>query len=238
MKRKRMLIFAAVAAVVVMIACPKLAALIIPAAVVGGLLCISRKKAKEEEVLAAQQEAARKAEAEAAEEARRIEEAKKEAALELERKKEQESVVKKYEVSGVFYYLKNLLPMMEPNYLWDYKKQDLIDTCNTDVPIYQTALAAERMNLVHEEDNPHDPNAVMVLFDDKIVGYIAKEDCPHILEIMDNGLFVCATPEVRGGKWKMVCEEYDWEKDKSTYSMERGEDEYGITLYIREKVPQ
>lgn len=155
---------------------------------------------------------------------------------EPEKPKEPEIVVKEYEVTGVVFYLNNLLSMMEPNYLWSYKKQDLIDTCNYDVPIYKNTVSATHLALTHEPDNPHDPNAIMVLLDDKLVGYIAAKDCPHILDIMDNDLFVSATYQVRGGKYKMVVEEYDWERDRSKYSMETGEDEYGITIYIREKV--
>lgn len=149
---------------------------------------------------------------------------------------EPQTVVKAYEVAGVSYYLNNLLSMSEPNYLYEYKKQDLIDTCNYDISIYKNAINATQLNLVHEEDNPHDPNAIMVLLNDKLVGYIAAKDCKHILEIMDNDLFVSATCEVYGGKYKRVNEDYNWEKDKSTYSMETGEDPYGITIHIREKV--
>ena len=156
----------------------------------------------------------------------------------MEAPKEPETVVNSYEVSGVVFYLNNLLEMMEPNYLYDYKKQDLIDTCNYDVPIYKMAPTATHLELTHEPDNPHDPNAIMVLLDGKLVGYIAAKDCKHILDIMDNDLFVSATYKVHGGKYKMVVEDYNWEKDKSTYSMETGQDEYGITIYIREKVKE
>lgn len=147
-----------------------------------------------------------------------------------------ESIVNKYEVAGVVFYLKNLLPLMEPNYLWDYKKQDLIDTCNCDIPIYKTTLSECQLRLSAEPDNPHDPNAIMVLLDEQLVGYIAKKDCKHILEIMKTGQLISMTCEVYGGKYKMVVEDYDISRDKSTYSMESGEDEYGITIHIREKV--
>lgn len=148
---------------------------------------------------------------------------------------EPETVVNSYEVAGVVFYLDNLLSMAEPNYLYEYKKQDLIDTCNYDVNVYKTVVNATNLELTHEPDNPHDPNAIKVLLDGKLVGYIAAKDCKHILEIMDNDLFVSATCEVYGGKYKRVNEDYDWEKDKSTYSVETGMEEYGITIYIREK---
>ncbi len=146
------------------------------------------------------------------------------------------TVKKEYEVAGVEFYLKNLKAMMEPNYLYSYSKQDLIGTCNTDVPIYKTSCTATKLGLTQEDDNPHDPNAVLVLMDQKIVGYIPRKDCKHVRHIMDNDLIVSFTCKVYGGKYKQVIEDYNWEKDRSTYSMETGEDDYGITVIIEEKV--
>lgn len=147
-----------------------------------------------------------------------------------------QTITKEYEVAGVEFYLKNLLPMMEPNYLYSYKKQDLIDTCNYDIPIYKTVSTATNLQLLQEDDNPHDPNAVLVLLNEKIVGYIARKDCKHVRHLMDNDLIVKFTCQVYGGKYKQVNENYNWEKDRSTYSMETGEDDYGITITIVEKV--
>lgn len=153
-----------------------------------------------------------------------------------EKPREPETVVRCYIVAGVQYYLDNLLSMAEPNYLYDYKKQELIDTCHADETIYKQTYGFSHLDLTHEPDNPHDPNAIKVLLDNKLVGYIAKEDCRHILDIMDNDLFVSATCEISGGKYKRVNEDYDCIKDKSTYKMETGEDDYDIYIYIREKV--
>lgn len=147
-----------------------------------------------------------------------------------------ETITQEYEVAGVEFYLKNLLSMMEPNYLYGYKKQDLIDTCNYDIPIYKTTCTATRLELVKEDDNPHDPNAVLVLLDQKIVGYISRNECKHVRYLMDNDLVVSFTCHVYGGKYKQLNEDYNWEKDRSTYSMESGEDAYGITVRIEEKV--
>ena len=147
-----------------------------------------------------------------------------------------QTVRKEYEVAGIEYYKKNLLSMMKPNYLYSYSKQDLIGTCNVDVPIYKTACTATKLSLTQEDDNPHDPNAVLVLLDQRIVGYIPRKDCKHVRHIMDNDLIVSFTCNVYGGKYKQVNEDYNWEKDRSTYSMETGEDDYGITVIIEEKV--
>lgn len=144
--------------------------------------------------------------------------------------------VKSYQVAGVEHYMDTLLSMARPNDLYNYKKQELIDTCHYEESIYKQTVDAEHLELIHEPDNPYDPNAIKVLLDGKLVGYIAAKDCKHILDIMDNNLFVSAACEVSGGKYKRVNEDYDCIKDKSTYKMETGEDPYSITIYIREKI--
>ena len=90
--------------------------------------------------------------------------------------------------------------------------------------------------MVPEPDNPHDPNAIKIMIGEKKVGYIAAKDCEHLLNVINNDLALNIHCEVSGGKYKMVNEDYDYEKDKSHYTMEYGEDSYGITLYIREKL--
>ena len=167
--------------------------------------------------------------------AKALEQAEQEALSQPSEPSKPDTVTNQYEVAGVEHYMKNLLAMMEPNYLYSYKKQDLIDTCNYDVPIYKTTIPEIKLELVQEDDNPHDPKAVVVLINDRIVGYIPRKHCKHIRHIMDNDLVVRFTCDVYGGKYKQVIEDYNWEKNRSTYSMESGEDDYGITLHITEK---
>lgn len=126
--------------------------------------------------------------------------------------------------------------MSEPNYLYKYKKQDLIDTCNYDIPIYKNVINAQKLELIHEPDNEHDPNAIMVVLDGKLVGYMPAKECKHILHLMENDLIVSVKYEAYGGKYKCVNEDYDAYRDKSTYTMDQGEDEYGITVHVTEKV--
>jgi len=147
-----------------------------------------------------------------------------------------ESEVKIYRVAGVEYYLDNLMSMMEPNYLYAYKKQELIDACRTNENVYKQTVNTDQLELVPEPTNPHDRNAIMVQLGGKLVGYIPAADCEHVLEIIRDDRIISLTCQVEGGKYKMVDEDYDCMKDKSTYRMETGEDPYGITVYIREKL--
>lgn len=147
-----------------------------------------------------------------------------------------ESEVRTYRVAGVAHYLDNLMSMMEPNYLYAYKKQELIDACCTNENIYKQTVNTDQLELVPEPTNTHDPNAIMVQLGGKLVGYIPAKDCEHVLKVIRDGRIISLTCKVEGGKYKMVDEDYDCMKDKSTYRMETGEDPYGITVYIREKL--
>ena len=147
-----------------------------------------------------------------------------------------ETEVHTYTVAGVEYYLDNLTSLMVPNYLYKYKKQELIDCCTTDQEVYTHTVEGAVLDLVPEPDNIYDPNAIKVLLNEKLVGYIAAKDCEHLLGVIAEEKIVSKTYAVSGGKYKMVAEDYDCIKDKSTYSVEYGENPYGVKIYIREKL--
>lgn len=146
-----------------------------------------------------------------------------------------ESEVNIYDVAGVFYHKETLIGMMEPNYLYKYKKQDLIDLSYTDEAIYKDTIENGSVEIVPEPTNPHDPNAIKVLINGNLVGYIPAKDCAHLLSVIRCGNIVSIAYKVRGGKYKIVNEDYDCIKDRSDYTVDHGEDDYGVTLYIREK---
>lgn len=141
-----------------------------------------------------------------------------------------------YDVAGLSFYMDNLMSMMVPNYLYNFRKQELIDTCNTDINIYKQTVEDKQIELIPDPDNPHDPNAVKVLLGGQQIGYVPAESCAHVLELMQSDRIISLVYTVEGGKYKRVNEDYDCMKDKSTYSMENGEDDYSVTLYIREKI--
>lgn len=141
-----------------------------------------------------------------------------------------------YDVAGLSFYMDNLMSMMVPNYLYNYRKQELIDTCNTDINVYKQTVEDKQVELIPDPDNSHDPNAVKVLLGGKQIGFVPAANSAHILDLMGTGRIVSIAYTVQGGKYKRVDEDYDSMKDKSTYSMENGEDDYSVTLYIREQL--
>lgn len=141
-----------------------------------------------------------------------------------------------YTVVGLSFYMDTLMSMMAPNDLYGYRKQELIDTCNTDINIYKQTIEGKQVELIPDPENPHDSNAIKVLLGGKQIGFIPANACTHILDLMKSDRIIRLAYTVEGGKYKRVNEDYDSIKDKSTYSMESGEDDYSVTLYIREKL--
>ena len=138
------------------------------------------------------------------------------------------------EVAGLSFHMDNLMSMMIPNYLYSYRKQELIDTCNVDVNIYKQTIEDKQVELLPDPQNPYDPNAIRVLLGGEMIGYIPADSCAHVLDLIQSGRIISIAYTVQGGIYKCVSEDYDSIKDKSTYSMESGEDDYSVTLYIRE----
>ena len=143
-------------------------------------------------------------------------------------------VVKAYPVKGVYYNKTALRSMMKPNRMYSYGKRDLIDCGCADTRIFEYTIEGEPVELVPEPDNPHDPNAIRVVIGGQKVGYIAAKDCPHILKLIKANRINGIHYVVQGGRYKELVEDYDPDRDRSTYTMETGTDDYGVTLYIGE----
>ena len=57
----------------------------------------------------------------------------------------------------------------------------------------------------------------------------------EVLELLSSGRIERMSYDLIGGKYKRVDEDYDFEKDKSTYTMEEGKRELGAAVYLTVK---
>ena len=144
-------------------------------------------------------------------------------------------VTKTYRVTGVQHYSDNLMKIAVPNSNYDMTKKEIIDFGMTDQCIWEHEFYPSKLELQPEPDNPHDPNAIKVLIDDMLVGYIKAGSCKHLLNVIDQDRFLGASCQIGGGNYKRVDEEYDYDRDKSTYSLDKGERDFSIVLTVKEK---
>lgn len=132
-----------------------------------------------------------------------------------------------YEVKGLSYHEHEIFQeMVDLNPEYDYTKKEMIEYSVPDSPIFKWVLKpGMEPELIPEPDNKYDPNAVKVVLGGHLIGYIPKENCPEVLDMLNSGRIQSVKCFFEGGKYKKLVEDYDYEKDKSTYTVE---DDYRI----------
>ena len=143
---------------------------------------------------------------------------------------------KTYKVAGPEYHVDNIMNLAFENSDYDMSKRDLIDCGFIEEKIWKYNFYPSKLELQPEPENPHDPNAIKVIIDGEHVGYIKKGSCAHIKRIIEDGSLVKADCEMGGGPYKFISEDYDYDKDKEVYSLERDETKFFVHLKITEKV--
>lgn len=142
-----------------------------------------------------------------------------------------------YELKGVFKCEKEIFrALMEENPEYNCTKRELIDCCAIGYPVYKWVPKALPAKLVPEPENPYDPNAIKVLVGDTMIGYIPKGKTEKVRKVLDEGRLLNVAYEITGGKYKLITEDYDPDKDKSTYDLESGYEEIAAKVYIKENL--
>lgn len=142
--------------------------------------------------------------------------------------------VRSYTVKGVFNHEEEIFhEMMIRNPEFDYTKSELVDCGAVDMNTYEwVPRDGMELDLIPEPDCKYDPNAVKVVIGGHHIGYIPKEKCLEVLELLSSGRIERMSYDLIGGKYKRVDEDYDLEKDKSTYTMDEGKRELGAAVYL------
>ena len=135
------------------------------------------------------------------------------------------------------HYVNNILRMAEDNPDFDLTKKELIEEDRIDERIWQYYFPATKTELIPEPDNPVDKNAIKVIVDGYHVGYIKAGSCAHLLKVIRENRVRGIDCSIGGGRYKMLCEEYDEDKDKEIYTVESGERAYSVTLTVYEDNP-
>lgn len=144
---------------------------------------------------------------------------------------------KTYKVTAMQHYMSNIMKLASENFNYDNNKQDLIDRGLTNERVWKYEFHPSSVKLVPEPTNPHDKNAIMVLVDGEHVGYIKAGSCAHLLKVINEGRIADIKCTMGGGPYKYVDEEYDYEKDKTVYTMDHSTCPHFVHLEISEKDP-
>lgn len=146
--------------------------------------------------------------------------------------KEESPAKERHNIAGTSYRQNNIKQLGVLNYEYDLTKTEIINELLYDEKIYQYNFYPESVVLEEEPDNIHDPNAIKVIIDDIFVGYIKRGSCNHIKKLIREDKIQSISAEIYGGKYKTVFSDYDVEKDKEIYQMDKGETDFFVSIYI------
>lgn len=142
--------------------------------------------------------------------------------------------IKHYKVAGATYYESAYKQLAIENPDFDMSKKEIIDEEMTDRRIYQYIFAPKKVELIPEPTNEHDPNAIMVVVDGLLIGYIKAGNCAHLLKIINGKRIGGISIAIYGGNYKCVYSEYDDETDKEKYCTEVDSTAYGAKVEVIE----
>ena len=137
-----------------------------------------------------------------------------------------------HRVAGTSFRQKEIESLGVKNDQYEYTKTELIDSLCEDEKIYEYEFYPSDTVLVEEPDNQHDPNAIKVVIDGVHVGYIKKGSCSHIKKLINDNKIEYIDAEISGGKYKCLYSEFDYEKNKDVYRVEKDTRDYYITIHL------
>lgn len=141
---------------------------------------------------------------------------------------------KTYRVAGITYHTDSVMNLATENSCYDFTKKELIDEDMTGERIWQYEFDPTDVKLIPEPDNPEDPHAIKVVVDGEHIGYIKSGSCAHIHKLLKQNHIIGISCEIGGGPYKYISEEYDEDKDRDIYTLERDKTNFFAVLKIQE----
>ena len=146
-----------------------------------------------------------------------------------------EHKTEKHQVAGIKYYMDAIMSLARPNP--DYLKSKealqragLIETTVTEYiwPVYEAELEPE-------PDNPHDPNAIKVLVNGLLVGYIKAGSCARVQKKIREDRIARMTIQFGGGRGKILVHDNDNSIKKQLYKLQERNTVYWADLFLHIK---
>ena len=136
-----------------------------------------------------------------------------------------------HKVAGVTYHKDEIMELAVENPDYDLTKREIIDAGMEDERIYQYDFPANKVELIDDPENEHDPNAIKVVIDGHHVGFIKKGSTGRIRNLRKAGRINKIDAEIAGGKYKVVSS-YEEDDGREKYELERDSHEIGIKLTL------
>lgn len=141
------------------------------------------------------------------------------------------SKVETHKVTGVSFRENEILKLGLENEYYDLSCNELTELGYWDERIYQYEFNTNKVELLPEPTNPHDPKAIKVMIDDVHVGYIKAGSCSRIHNLLNDDKILKIECEIRGGKYKYIG--YDDVKDSYYITKDTAPISVHLKLYIK-----
>lgn len=133
----------------------------------------------------------------------------------------------KFRVAGTYYREKDIYEIMDENDDYHLGKKAIIEADLVGDMIYKYEIADLDADLIAEPDNPHDPNAIRVVVNDILIGYVPKEKTSKVKTLLESGTVLDVICNIYGGPYKVLEDEDE--------TVERGETALKADVEIRIK---
>ena len=120
---------------------------------------------------------------------------------------------------GVTYYERNIQKLAYRNPGWDRSVETIIEDGDSERRIFQYNYKNKPVQLIIENNNPNDKNAVAVHIAGELVGYISKDENIHVRDILKNHEIKSLSAFIGGGKYKVVSDNHDINYDQLGFSV-------------------
>lgn len=110
----------------------------------------------------------------------------------------------RFKLAGCSHYEDNIMSLATPNPDYDLSSREIKESYNErdKIPEYQFFHA--KCELIPEPTNKYDPNAIKVLIDNILVGYIKAGSCSHVKKIMADSTARFYVDEMGLGDYKTI----------------------------------
>lgn len=109
-----------------------------------------------------------------------------------------------FQVAGTAYYENNIKSLLTPNKDFLLSGSAIAKKYHGERKIYEYNYLNKEAVLVPEPNNPHDPNAIMVLVDGFLVGYVPHEYTAFLHNFIKKNFVLYTSAFITGGNYKIV----------------------------------
>lgn len=110
------------------------------------------------------------------------------------------------------HYLKNIEKLATGNPEWKKRGKTLASQGYAGKRVYRYSYVNKPINLIQENNNPHDHNAVMIQIAGEKVGYISAEEALHVRDILNHHTVRFISAFIGGGDYKEIFSDGAFEK--------------------------